>query len=67
MTSRTTPRNKKPARSAPASWQERDPNYQAEEQRYAEPVPSRDLILQELSQARKPLDANAVARRLGVK
>ncbi len=64
MTPKST---QKPGRRRAASWQERDPNYQAEEQRYAEPVPSRDLILEELTQARKPMDVNALARRLGVK
>lgn len=53
-------------RRSKARWQERDPHFDAEGQRYAEPIPSRALILEELAGATKPLDANAVARRLGV-
>ncbi len=47
-------------------WQERDPEFEAEGKRYAEPIPSRVLILEELAGARKPLDADALARRLGI-
>ncbi len=48
-------------------WQDRDPEFAAEGERYAEPIPSRTLLAQELAAAGKPLDADALAKRLGVK
>ena len=48
------------ARSAPP----RDPHFQRESQRYAEPIASRDYILQILSAADGPMDAEALARQL---
>jgi ribonuclease R len=49
------------------SWQDRDPEFAAEGERYSEPIPSRTLLLEELTAAGKPLDAEALAHRLGVK
>ncbi len=48
-------------------WQDRDPQFSAEQGRYSEPIPSRKLILDELRAAGEPLDAQALARRLGVR
>jgi ribonuclease R len=59
MTTRTPRRPK-------SRWQDRDPEFDAEGRRYAEPIPSRALILEELGNATRPLDATALARRLGV-
>jgi len=53
--------------SLPANWQDRDPHFAAEGDRYAEPIPSRVLILEELAAARKPLDVRALGKSLGVK
>ncbi len=49
------------------SWQDRDPQYTAEQGRYEEPIPSRELILNELRAAEEPLDVQDLARRLGVR
>src|SRR5262245_26629962 len=46
-----------------AAWHERDPQCANESQRYAEPIPSRELILDELREVEKPLDAHALAKR----
>ena len=50
-----------------AEWHERDPQFASESQRYAEPIPSRELILDELRQLEKPLDAHGLAKRLGLR
>ncbi len=42
----------------------RDPNYQRESQRYADPIASRDYILQVLAAADGPVDIDALAHRL---
>jgi len=47
-------------------WQDQDPRFREESARYAEPVPSRELLLKTLAEARMPLAANAIAERLGV-
>ena len=52
--------NKPPLRQAPP----RDPNFQRESQRYADPIASRDYILQVLAAADGPVDADALARQL---
>jgi len=52
---------RKPERSA--DWHERDPQYASESERYAEPIPSRELILDELRGLEKPLDAHTLAKR----
>lgn len=43
-----------------------DPNYQREAERYAEPIASRDYILQILHDAEGPLDADTLAGMLGL-
>lgn len=53
--------------SRKASWQERDPHFTAEGRRYAEPIPSRQFILEELRHAGEPLEPAALARRLGLR
>jgi ribonuclease R len=49
------------------SWQQRDPHFTQEQGRYGEPIPSRQLILDELIAAGEPLDLKALARRLGLR
>ena len=47
-------------------WQDQDPKFREESTRYAEPVPSRELLLKTLTEARMPLAADAISERLGV-
>ncbi|MBX3703854.1 MAG: ribonuclease R [Steroidobacteraceae bacterium] len=47
-------------------WQDRDPRFTEESARYERPVPSRELLLKSLTEAREPLDFEALAERLGV-
>jgi ribonuclease R len=47
-------------------WHERDPHHERESGRYAEPIPSRELLLDELHAAHRPLSADALARRLEI-
>ncbi|PJK14534.1 ribonuclease R [Lysobacteraceae bacterium NML07-0707] len=54
---------KKPASGAVVG---RDPNYQREAERYAEPIASRDYILQILHTAEGPLDADTLAGMLNL-
>ncbi|MEX2149049.1 MAG: ribonuclease R [Steroidobacteraceae bacterium] len=48
-------------------WQDQDPRFREESARYAEPVPSRELLLKTLSAAGTPLALDALADRLGVR
>jgi ribonuclease R len=48
-------------------WHERDPHHERESGRYAEPIPSRELLLDELHAAHRPLSAEALARRLEIR
>jgi ribonuclease R len=47
-------------------WQDQDPRFREESARYAEPVPSRELLLKTLSAAGTPLAIDALADRLGL-
>ena len=47
-------------------WQDQDPRFREESARYAEPVPSRELLLKTLTEARMPLGFDALAERLGI-
>jgi len=47
-------------------WQDQDPRFKDESARYAEPVPSRELLLMKLSEARQPLGFDALAKQLGI-
>ena len=56
---------KAPGRAAkPGPAPARDPNYQRESQRYADPIASRDYILQVLADADGPVDIDVLAQRL---
>jgi ribonuclease R len=55
--------------TAPAQandWRAHDPNLEFEQQRYADPIASRELLLQHLSEAAEPLSAARLAKRLGM-
>ncbi len=47
-------------------WQEQDPRFRQESSRYAEPVPSRDLLLKTLADAGQPLGLGALTEALGI-
>ncbi len=47
-------------------WQDQDPRFKDESARYAEPVPSRELLLKKLSDAGQPLGFDALAESLGI-
>ena len=66
MTPRTKHRTRRKA-GRNAKWQERDPQFARESRRYAEPIPSRELILEELRRLEKPLDTDALAKRFGLR
>jgi ribonuclease R len=48
-------------------WQDRDPRFGEESGRYERPVPSRELLLKSLAEAREPLAFDGLAERLGVR
>jgi ribonuclease R len=54
---------KRPTRVPRDRWQDRDPAFASESQRYREPIPSRELILAELRDADRPLSAHGLAQR----
>jgi ribonuclease R len=47
-------------------WQDRDPRFREESARYEHPVPSRELLLQSLEEAREPLALEDITARLAV-
>jgi ribonuclease R len=59
-------RRPKTGSAASTHWQAEDPNLEAERQRYAEPIPSRELLLKHLSEAPEPLTVERLATRLGL-
>lgn len=62
MTSR-----KHPSRARGGRWQDRDPQFKSESRRYEEPIPSRTLILAELTAAGEALGARELAKRFGLR
>ena len=50
-----------------SSWQDRDPRFREESGRYEHPIPSRQFILQALSEAGQPLGFDGLCGRLVVK
>ena len=52
--------------SRPANAPTSDPNFRRESQRYAQPIASRDYILQVLAAADGPVDADGLARQLSL-
>jgi len=49
-----------------ADWRGEDPNLELERARYADPIPSRELLLKHLTEAPEPLPAARLARRLAL-
>ncbi len=47
-------------------WQKEDPRFREESARYAEPIPSRELLLSKLAEAKKPLGFDALMVLLGI-
>ena len=54
------------ASAKPPDWRAEDPNLELEKQRYADPIPSRELLLKHLTEAPEPLTAARLAKRLGM-
>jgi ribonuclease R len=54
------------ASAKPPDWRAEDPNLELEKQRYADPIPSRELLLKHLTEAPEPLTAARLAKRLGL-
>jgi ribonuclease R len=52
--------------SRKSGWQEQDPRFREESERYGRPIPSRELLLKKLSDARQPLGFDALADVLGI-
>ncbi len=48
-------------------WQKEDPRFREESARYAQPIPSRELLLAKLTEAKKPLGFDALAALLGIR
>ncbi|MGH8197560.1 MAG: ribonuclease R [Steroidobacteraceae bacterium] len=48
-------------------WQREDPRFREESERYSQPIPSRELLLAKLVEARKPLGFDALAAMLGIR
>ena len=59
-------RSKRRDRSRASTWQSQDPQLEREKSRYADPIASRELLLQHLSGAPEPLSAARIAKRLGL-
>ncbi len=57
----------KPASDKPGDWRAEDPNLELEQQRYENPIASRELLLKHLSEAPEPLSAERLAKRLGMR
>ena len=54
------------SRESDTDWRTQDPNLELEKSRYADPIASRELLLQHLSEAAEPLTAVRLARRLSI-
>jgi ribonuclease R len=52
--------------SRKSGWQDQDPRFREESERYGKPVPSREHLLKTLADAQQPLGFDALAERLGV-
>ena len=48
-------------------WQQEDPRFREESARYEKPIPSRELLLAKLGEAKKPLGFDALAALLGIR
>ncbi len=52
--------------SRKSGWQDQDPRFREESERYGKPVPSREHLLKTLADAQQPLGFAALAERLGI-
>ena len=52
--------------SRKSGWQDQDPRFREESERYGKPVPSREHLLKTLADAQQPLGFEALAERLGI-
>jgi ribonuclease R len=57
----------RPGSDKPGDWRAEDPNLELEQQRYENPIASRELLLKHLSEAPEPLSAERLAKRLGMR
>jgi ribonuclease R len=48
-------------------WQQEDPRFREESSKYDRPIPSRELLLAKLAEAKKPLGFEALAALLGIR
>jgi len=48
-------------------WQQEDPRFREESARYEKPIPSRELLLAKLREAKRPLGFDALAQLLGIR
>jgi ribonuclease R len=48
-------------------WQQEDPRFREESAKYGQPIPSRELLLTKLGEAKKPLGFEALAALLGIR
>jgi ribonuclease R len=48
-------------------WQQEDPRFREESAKYDRPIPSRELLLAKLAQAKKPLGFEALAALVGIR
>jgi ribonuclease R len=48
-------------------WQQEDPRFREESAKYGKPIPSRELLLTKLGEAKKPLGFEALAALLGIR
>jgi ribonuclease R len=48
-------------------WQQEDPRFREESARYEKPIPSRELLLAKLGEAKQPLGFDALAALLGIR
>jgi ribonuclease R len=59
--------SRQPKRSTPTAGRWSDPHHAREAERYEEPIPSRELILEVLREEGRPLDPEELAKRLKLK
>lgn len=57
---------KKKNRTKASDWRQQDPHHAAEAERYADPIPSRQLILDQLEQHAGPLTVDELIGRFGL-
>lgn len=60
------PDSRRKRKEAAAAWQQADPRQAEEAAKYANPIPSREFLLDHLREVGMPLSAEALARRLGL-